>query len=76
MKILRITELPAAFTRTPQLTQNGLSLEWNLVGFTLQKTADLAKPLWQDIPGSESQISMEVPMDSDQGFFRLLKDEP
>lgn len=57
------------------LTPNGLHLGWStfVLGSTLQRSASLTNPLWQDVPGSDGTTSVTVPMLNDVEFFRLRR---
>ena len=57
------------------LTPEGLRIEWQAtaIGATLQHSATLNPPAWQDVPGSETVTTVTVPVTQAQEFFRLLK---
>jgi hypothetical protein len=41
-------------------------------GVKLQRTLSLTNPVWSDIPGSESQSTIGVPISTSSQFFRLM----
>jgi hypothetical protein len=56
------------------LSQNTLTLSWNGGhGIKLRKTTTLTTPDWQDVPGSDGQSSMSLPIADSSAFFRLVK---
>jgi len=69
--VLRITELPA-ITRTERVADR-LVLEWNepATGMTLQGTADLANPNWQDVPESSATNRAALLIRNNSKFYRL-----
>ena len=51
-----------------------LFLIWgDATGFILQRTASLADPDWSDVPGSENQSGIELPVGNGSEFFRLVR---
>jgi len=60
---------------TVALTPTGLRLDWpaTALGSKLQRTATLANPVWQDVPGSETAITITLPVADAAEFFRLMK---
>jgi hypothetical protein len=51
-----------------------LVLTWgDATGFILQRTASLADPDWIDVPASEHQSRIEIPMNNGGEFFRLVR---
>lgn len=56
------------------INADSLILTWeNAPGFVLQRTTTLIDPAWSDVPGSEGNTSIWLPMTGDSGFFRLAK---
>ncbi len=57
------------------LTPAGLRLEWpaTALGSKLQRTASVSQPLWQDVPESESETTITLPVADAAEFFRLVK---
>lgn len=56
------------------LPGNRLELSWRgASGVRLQETTSLANPGWQDLPDSEGQSSLELPMTKAMAFFRLVQ---
>ncbi len=55
-------------------TGGTLFLSWgDTPGFILQHTASLADPDWSDVPGSEGQSGIELPVGNGREFFRLAR---
>ena len=56
------------------LSDGTLRLSWPAgPGIRLQQSTSLANPAWQDLPDSEGQSGLELPMTEARGFFRLLR---
>jgi hypothetical protein len=58
------------------ITRNGnqIVLSWDgAPGRKLQRTSSLTNPAWTDVPASEGQSSIELPLGSGNEFFRLVK---
>lgn len=71
LRILEITQLP--WLRWVSRLGQKNSLSWNgAPGLKLQRSTTLTKPIWTDVPNSEGQSSMEVPIGSGKEFFRLV----
>jgi isoquinoline 1-oxidoreductase len=59
---------------SPQRADSGIRLSWiGGPGIKLQKTASLTPPAWQDVPGTEGQSQMDLPVAEAASFFRLIK---
>ncbi len=59
----------------PPLVSDGmLTFSWPLIeGVRLQRTATVAPPGWQDVPGSDVTNTVRVPATETMAFFRLAK---
>ena len=67
-----ITDVPPI--RSISRSGNSLVLTWNPVpGFRLQRTDSLDDPVWCDIPDSEGLGQIELPITTNNGFFRLAR---
>jgi hypothetical protein len=56
------------------INADSLILTWDYApGFVLQRTASLANPQWSDVPGSEGQTGLQLPVTSGNEFFRLAR---
>ncbi len=59
---------------TTALPDSRLRLSWlRAPGVRLQQTTSLANPNWQDLPDSDGQSSLELPMTERMAFFRLVQ---
>ena len=53
---------------------NSLELTWRgATGLKLQSTTSLTNPTWSDVPGSDGQSRIDLPIDKSQAFYRLVK---
>jgi len=51
-----------------------LVLTWDFSpGFMLQRTASLSNPQWSEVPGSQGQTAVQLPLTNSNEFFRLAK---
>ncbi len=69
--ILEVIEAPSITS----ISRHGSDMEltWNgAPGLRLQRTTSLSAPEWTDVPGSEGQSGIQVPITGGGGFFRLL----
>ena len=66
---------PLVLINSVTLTAEGLRIEWlaTAIGATLQRSATLNPPAWQDVPGSETVTTVTVPVTRAREFFRLMK---
>ncbi len=57
------------------LRPSGLRLEWpaTALGAKLQRTSSLTNPAWQNVPGSETAITVTLPLGDLMEFFRLVR---
>lgn len=74
----------AIYEMTNQPTINSISksnesvvLTWNYApGVVLQRTTSLANPMWTDVPDSEDQSGITLPLAQAEAFFRLARNSP
>jgi len=72
LTILEITQLP--YLRSVSRLGQKITLSWNgAPGLKLQRTTTLSNPVWTDVPSSEGQSSMKMPVGSGNEFFRLMR---
>lgn len=58
----------------PQCTGNQIQLSWKGgPGTRLQRSRSLESPVWQDVPNTEGQHQIELPLTDAACFFRLIK---
>jgi hypothetical protein len=72
----RLTTSSAVLFATVEASQ--FLVTWNDAGkgMTLQRTASLSNPKWEDVPGSEGTNRVTLPMTSASEFFRLFRPAP
>jgi hypothetical protein len=71
--LARVPVGPPAFSQIEALPTGALRLTWSQAakGMTLQRSASLVNPQWQDIPGSETVTQVALPLSGQSAFFRL-----
>jgi len=72
LSVYEISDRPAI--KSLSINAESLILTWDYApGFMLQHTTSLANPQWSEVPGSQGQTSLQLPMASGNEFFRLAK---
>ena len=52
-----------------------VTINWQgAAGVRLQKTTRLAKPDWQDVPGTNGESSAQEVADQAESYYRLIRD--
>jgi hypothetical protein len=56
------------------INTDSLILTWESApGFVLQRTTSMVDPVWSNVPGSEGNTSISLPITGPQEFFRVAK---
>jgi hypothetical protein len=71
MQVYEISEQP--LIRSMSIEDGVVILRWDASDFVLQHTPSLDTPTWSEVPGSQNQTSLELPMTNRSEFFRLAR---
>jgi hypothetical protein len=71
---LLVFEVAGPPIRSITCSSNRIVLRWDCAaGLKLQRNPSLTNPDWNDVPNSERQSSIELPIGSGSQFFRLVR---
>lgn len=72
LSVYEISDRPAITSLS--INADSLVLTWDFSpGFMLQRTASLSNPQWSEVPGSQGQTAVQLPLTNSNEFFRLAK---
>jgi hypothetical protein len=73
-EVLEIRHAPSMRLDHPTRIGNQIAISWiGDPGVKLQRTMDLQKPLWRDVPGSQITNRLTLVETNRTGFFRLIQ---